>query len=185
MRRIERLVGLAVAAAIAVGLTWASNVRIAPAREGDAVLRLSWSARPERIETCRTQTPEELAKLPAHMRQTVVCEGGSAVYRLQVVRDGAVVLDELVHGGGLRHDRPLYVFREIPQRAGAALVTVRLERIDPPSATGSGAQGVSGPHSVSDLPRSLQFERPLIFGQGRVILVTYDPERRQFVAVEG
>jgi hypothetical protein len=185
MTRLDRVTGLAVALAMTVGMAWLSNARLAPERQGDALLRLSWSARPERVETCRTQTAEELAKLPAHMRQSVICEGGSAVYRLQVLRDGIMVLDELVHGGGLRHDRPLYIFREIPQHAGDAVITVRLERVDPAPGAGGSASASSGPHSISDLPRSLQFERRLHFGRDRVILVTYDPERREFVAAQG
>src|SRR5690606_24552456 len=56
---------------------------------GAAELRLSWSARPERIEVCRTLSAEELAARPVHMRREVECEGRSATYALQVAVDGS------------------------------------------------------------------------------------------------
>ena len=54
-----------------------------------SVLRLSWRARGERLESCRRATPEELAAVPAHMRQEVICEGARvAPYRLRIAVDG-------------------------------------------------------------------------------------------------
>ena len=58
----NRIIGVAAALAATAGIAWVSNVPISPKPQGDAVLRLSWSARPERIETCRAQTEEDLAK---------------------------------------------------------------------------------------------------------------------------
>ena len=78
-----------------------------------ARLRVAFSARPERIEKCRTLSADELANVPQHMRQAVVCEGKTASYRLEVRRDDSLVASALLHGGGLRHDRRLYVLREL------------------------------------------------------------------------
>lgn len=178
MSRIPRAAGLVLALVGAIGLSWASHAPLAVREDGKAALRLSWSARPERIESCRAQTEQELAKLPAHMRQPVICEGGSAVYRLEVRRDGRLLADDLVRGGGLRHDRPLYVFREIPQTPGSALITVRFDRTDPAPAPGQTVQLNSTANQVADLPRSLVLERRVQFGAGAVVLVTYDPEQR-------
>lgn len=180
MTRADRAIGLIVALVVTLAIAWVSNLSIAPPRSGDALLRLSWSARPERVETCRAQSPEALAKLPAHMRQDVICEGVSAEYRLEVLRNGAVLADETVRGGGIRHDRPVYVFREIPQAAGDAAITVRFSRTDAAPATTPSASG-----QIPDLPRSVTFERRLHFEAGAVILVTYDAERRQLVGVGG
>ena len=44
--------------------------------------------------------------------------------------EGPTVLQETVRGGGLRHDRPLYVYREFEVAPGAASYALRLTRID-------------------------------------------------------
>ena len=130
MTRRDRVAGIALAVAVMAGLVWASNAPMTTNRAPDARLRLAWSARPERIEKCRQQSEEELARLPAHMRQAVACEGTTAEYRLQVRIDGALVADRVVHGGGLRRDRRLYVFEEVVLPAAEATVDVRFDRVD-------------------------------------------------------
>ena len=105
-----------------------------------AILRLAWSARPERIERCRRQSEEELARRPAHMRQPVVCEGASAQYRLTVRDDGRLVAERVVHGGGLRQDRRLYVFLELPLNPGDRRIEVRFDRLDPEGADSGNPQ---------------------------------------------
>jgi hypothetical protein len=96
----------------------------------DARLRVAFSARPERIEKCRTLSADELANVPQHMRQAVVCEGTTASYRLEVRRDDSLVASALVRGGGLRHDRRLYVLRELTVPSGRSTIDVRLVRTD-------------------------------------------------------
>ena len=134
-----------------MGIAWASNVRVTPYASHDGVLRLAWTARPERVEDCRLQSEEALAKLPPHMRQALICEGTTASYRLEVRREGTVIVDQIVHGGGLRHDRPLYVFRDIPLPAGEAAITVRFVRIDSKTTAtpGEGAPAASSDRESS------------------------------------
>ena len=132
------------------GLVWASNAPMTTNPSPDARLRLAWSARPERIEKCRQQSEEELARLPAHMRQAVACEGTTAEYRLQVRIDGALVADRVVHGGGLRRDRRLYVLEEVVLPAAEAAVDVRFDRVDPSepgAAAASATRARPTPHS--------------------------------------
>jgi hypothetical protein len=185
MTRLHHAIGLAVAVAATIGIAWASNVRLTPHGRGEATLRLAWSARAERVEECRQQSEEELARLPVHMRQPLVCEGVSARYALEVRRNEVVIVSQEIQGGGLRHDRPLYVFHDLPQPAGDAAITVRFARVD----TGTTAAAFSNSPDregrlASDVPRSLLLDRRLNFRRGRVILVTYDPGRRELVAVE-
>ena len=119
MTRRDRIAGIALAVAVMAGLVWASNAPMATNRDPEARLRLAWSARPERIEKCRQQSEEELARLPAHMRLPVACEGATAEYRLQVRIDGELVADRLVHGGGLRRTPALRTERSccpLPRR---------------------------------------------------------------------
>lgn len=124
------LAGAAVGAAVLVGIAWASIAPLRVARGDAAIMRISLGARPERIEVCRRQTDEELAKLAPQMRQRVVCEGTTARYRLDVRRNGELLHSQVVRGGGLRNDRPLYVSHDLPVPAGPARFAVRLARVD-------------------------------------------------------
>ncbi|MCC6244228.1 MAG: hypothetical protein IT353_15400 [Gemmatimonadaceae bacterium] len=94
----------------------------------DARLRLSWSARPERIEVCRTLSDEELAKLAEHMRQRVACEGVFASYTLRIDVDDQTIDESVIRGAGLRNDRPLYLLRDYPVPPGQHRFRVSLTR---------------------------------------------------------
>jgi hypothetical protein len=209
---LDRVVGGVIGLAAAAGIGWASNFPMTPHASPDAVLRLAWTARPERVEDCRPQSDEALAKLPAHMRQSVICEGTTASYRLEVRREGALVAEQTVRGGGLHHDRPLYVFREIPMRAGETAISVKFMRIDNPTAKhDEPTDGAAGKPSHRDdrhdgksmdperrrredeervlqrgeaVPASMSIEKTFHFVAREVILVTYDAERRKLVALD-
>lgn len=127
---LRSLAVTALTAAVLLALAWGSIAPLRVARGDGAILRISLGARPERIEVCRRQTDEELARLAPQMRQSVVCEGTTARYRLEVRRNGELLHAQVVRGGGLRNDRPLYVSRDLPVPAGQASFTVRLARID-------------------------------------------------------
>ncbi len=114
----------------ALALTLVSDAPFRVNALPDARLRVAFSARPERIETCRRPSADELASLPAHMRQGVVCEGTTASYRLEVRRDDSLVASALLRGGGLRHDRRLYALRELTVPSGRSTIDVRLVRVD-------------------------------------------------------
>lgn len=191
MNLIERALGVALAVSLLAGIVWASNAPLTMHRSDAGRLRLAWSARPERIEKCRQATGEEVARLPQHMRQQVVCEGTTAEYRLQVRVDDALVVDRTVHGGGLRRDRRVYVFEELPLVARASTtIDVRLDRIDG-SASGTdqappGANVRAGQASallLESLPPHLAIARRLDVLPREVVLVTYDRERRELTIV--
>jgi hypothetical protein len=200
-----RAAGAALAAGGVLALAWASTAPLAASRAPDALVRLSWGARPERIERCVTQSDEELTKLLPQMRQRVVCEGTTATYRLEVRRDGALVASGVVRSGGLRHDRELYVFREIPVPAGRSTLMVRFARLDSVPAeldqrsnrpdSGDTLRGVIGPDRArreaderrrlreEAVPSTLVLDTTVTLGAREVLLVTYDPDGRQLRAV--
>jgi len=161
---------------VAVGATvLLAALSRAPQPVGDGhggLLRLSWSGQPERVEVCRTMPDEELAALPQHMRQPVVCEGRAADYHLVVTVDGAVVTDEPVTGGGLRHDRPVYLYREFPLSPGAHALTVRFALAD----TAAPAPARAAPGRLDALPRVLTLDTAITLRPRTVALVTYDAE---------
>jgi len=208
MTRVDRALGAIAAVTAGAAIVWASNVPLTPHAASGAVLRLSWRSRPELIETCRPQSEEALEKLPAHMRQALVCDGITASYRLEVRRTGIIVADQIVRGGGLRHDRPLYVFREIPMPLGDSSISVRFTRVEvrssdvdssdllgPPA---GGADAPDGSRAMSadsrrredenrrrqraeTVPAALSLDADFHFTRGTVILVTYDPEGRRLL----
>lgn len=125
-----RIAGAGVGLLALAGIVAGSHGRLTGVRGDDAIVRVAWSARPERVETCRRLTEDELAKQPAHMRTRVACEGTTARYRLEISRDDVMLDTATVRGGGLRHDREVYVSREIPVPPGSGRIAVRFIRID-------------------------------------------------------
>lgn len=158
----------------------ASSARLDTDAPSTGVLRLTWSARPERIETCREQSPAEQAQLPAHMRQPRVCEGTSASYRLEVVYNGSVIDSRILRGGGLRRDRRMYVLRDLPVPSGPADLAVRVNRIEDPSPESDAAP----PGSAAFVPAQPLLRARLHVAPREVVLVTYDEERRALRAVQ-
>ncbi len=165
---------------------------------GTALLRLSWSARPERIETCRTLSAEELEREEEHMRQRVECEGTFASYTLRVEADQRVMSESVVRGAGLRHDRPIYVLRELPVAGGAHRVRISFARRERPRdrSAAESTQGRSEPDTGifagraereevertrrrrAAIPSLLVLDTTLVFAPDRVVLITLDAERR-------
>src|SRR4029079_17327111 len=106
----------------------------------------------------------------AHMRQSMSCVGTSATYLLEVRWNDRLIVHQTVRGGGLRHDRPLYLFRNIELPPGDAAIRVAFQRVEPltPNARA---------HEEA-IPSSLSLEQHLHLESRKVVLVTYDPERR-------
>lgn len=151
----------------------------APQRTGadeSGVLRLSWAGRPDRIEVCRAVSESELANLPRHMRQPVICEGRSAEYRLQVLRDGDTLAAEPVWGGGVRHDRPIYLYREFPLAPGTHRLRVSFTRTDSASTADTARRG-----RLDQLPVMLALDTAVIVRARAVLLVTFDPASERLV----
>ena len=200
-----RLMGAVVAISSVVVIVAGSHIPMSAFSTPDAMIRISWSARPERIETCVRISPEELAKTPVHMRREVVCEGTTARYRLEVERDGVLVDSITVRGGGLRHDREVYVSREIVVPAARSRITVRFMRVDSTMATervdslamptrdSTGALAVRAVREQEErsrriaeaIPPALALDTVVTLTSRAVILVTYDPLVRRLIVKAG
>lgn len=178
---------------LALGLAALSRGDWRAHRGEEAVLRLTWSVRPERIETCRRVSEAEQAERPEHMRQAVVCDGAAATYRLQVWRDEALLEDQVLRGGGLRSDRPIYVLRDFPVPPGSYRLRVALRRVESVATdtTGSGADsGLSLDRGVREaeerqrrrleaIPAELSLDERVALAAREVVLVVWDPEARR------
>ncbi len=170
-----------------------------PLHPGDsAQLRLSWSARPERIEVCRTLSSEELARVEEHMRQRVQCDGRFATYSLKVEVDGRRVGDAVVRGAGLRHDRSMYLLRDFDVSSGLHRVRVTFKRREhtdddaaafTPVISAAGDTGIFGDRAEREateharraraaIPKRLMLDTVLTLAPRGVTIVTFNQERR-------
>lgn len=198
----RRITGLALAALAAVGLAAASRAPWRAHPDPAGLVRVSLGARPERIESCRTLTPEELADIPSHMRQEVVCEGTAARYRLVVELGGRTVASQVLSGGGARQDRPVHALLEFPLPAGRHHLSVRWDRADslpsgataPKEPAGPREPGLSRERGEREseerdrrrreaVPARMALDTVVEVAARRVILVTYDPVERRLLAI--
>jgi len=189
-----RVLGAALAGVAALALAAASAVPLRVHPTSDAMLRVAFSARPERIETCRTLGAEELAEVPQHMRQSEVCEGATARYRLDVRRADTLLASAELRGGGLRHDRRLFVLHELRVPSGRSTIEVRLSRLDSIAAPvdtapvalddRSGREtGERRRRMADEVPASLVLRETVTLAPREVLLVTYDQDARRLRAV--
>lgn len=194
----RRVAGMVAAAGALVLLRAGSLTPLRTAPDDAAMLRLSWSARPERIEQCRRLSDAELAERPQHMRLRWECEGRFARYLLSVSVDGRQLAADTVRGGGLRNDRPIHLFREYAVAPGKRRVTVSLRRIDaevrPDSAADATTAAGTGAadretreaqerrvRRAEALPALSSIDSTLTVAAQRVVLVTYSSAGRGFV----
>lgn len=142
-----------------------------PASSGseNGLLRLSVRLVGQNEKTCREPTPEETAKLPRHMRTAEVCTYRALSYRLKLRIDGEESLDEPVHPGGFKGDRPLYVSREFELSPGPHEIKFSMEPVDP-----GGSSAVR-----------LGLDRTVDFHPGRVVLIHSSPDERSVILKEG
>lgn len=206
---LERVGGVAIAGSAAFAIAWASVAPMRLYESPDAVVRVSLGARPERIEACREVSDEELETLQPQMRQRVVCEGTTARYRLEVRRNGALLASQEVRGGGLRHDRQLYVYRELTVPSGQSSLDVRFVRLDSvPAPRAEEREAEREEHGLDNraqrgvvpgrarreaeesrrgraeaVPAVLHLGIDVTLSPREVVLVTYDADERRLVAV--
>jgi hypothetical protein len=178
---------------MALGLAALSRGSWQAHRGDEGVLRLTWSIRPERIESCRRVSAAEQADRPAHMREAVACEGASATYRLRVWRNDTLLDDEVLQGGGFRNDRPIYVLRDYPAPPGMYRLRVEMRRVESVTRDTTGAApdtGMSLDRGVREaeerqrrrleaVPASLLLDETVTVAARDVVLVTWDAETRR------
>ena len=184
-----RMIGVLVAFAALLGMSFASSAPMRVGDRDDAFIRLSIAARPERIESCRTVSDEELARVAPQMRQRVICEGTTARYQLLVHRNDELLLSQVLRGGGLRHDRRMYVLRDIRVPPGPSTVRASIVRIDTVAATIDSSRASDDPEQArrqrgreAAIPAEVRVEVLADIGSGEVLLIMYEPEQRGLVA---
>lgn len=191
-----RALAVAFSGVILAAIAWLSAAPVPLSGAESARLRLSWSARPERIEKCRVLSDEELAKLGEHMRLRTECEGQFATYALRVDVDGSRIHESIVRGAGIRNDRPIYLLEDFYVDAGRHRLHVSFSRRETVEDDDDDDSGVERAHADTGLsigravreeverarrvraaiPPRLELDTALTFAPGRVIVVTLDPK---------
>lgn len=174
---MSRLLRIAAAAGALVGVLalvrGGSFLSYVAVEQTEGIVRLAWRARGEHVRECRHRTPEELAKLPPHMRQEEVCEGRVLPYRLVVALDGTERVNREVRGAGAREDRPLYVTEDLAVAPGPHRVSVRF--------TLEGAPAAAAPSDAISTPSRLTLDTTVTLAERRVLLVTYDEDLKKLM----
>lgn len=93
-----------------------------------ALLRLDWRLRGEEAGDCLRPRQEDLERLPLHMRNPDACLGALPPYHLRLWVDDALVVDDVVRGGGAREDRPLTVYRAVQLQPGTRRIRAEFVR---------------------------------------------------------
>ncbi len=135
----------------------------------EAYLRLALRTTEARVEICRDRTPEELATLPAHMRQPRICDRHAISYHLHVRLNGQTVLDEILEPRGARSDRPLVFDRQIAVAPGEADLAISFAP-DESAARGASAELAA---ALAGAKRH-RLERRIQLAAGRIILARLD-----------
>ncbi|HJS42526.1 MAG TPA: hypothetical protein VJ755_03575 [Gemmatimonadales bacterium] len=178
-----RALGLAVAAVGAGAVARLSAVSGDGASPDQGLIRLSWRALGEQVRVCRRLAPEELAKLPAHMRQEEVCTRHILPSHLRVWIDSGLVLDDTVRAGGAREDRPLFVFVELPIARGRHRIDVAFERLAGGEPYRESEEDPE--HETRETPPVLVLHDTIRIESREIVLITYDDEERKLRRVSG
>jgi hypothetical protein len=120
------------------------------------------------------------------MRQRRACEGRNGLYRLRLEVDGTRALEEPAQGSAARQRRPILVFHELRLRPGVHHIRVELTR-DRTAGEDDDQTGRDRDHArqETELPASLELSIRVALEPRSVMLVTYDPDRRNLVARSG
>lgn len=198
MRPVAALPAAALTGVVLLAIAWGSAVELPHHGEGVAQLRLSWSARPERVETCRAVSEEEQARLAPHMRRSVECEGEPASYLLVVVVDDDSLEHKVIRGGGMRNDRPIHLLQNYQVVPGQHRVVVSMTRreaavdatpLEEASAIVRSDTGLfagraeresieRSRRNSSAIPEALVLDTTITFVPARIALVTFDADSR-------
>lgn len=123
--------GLAAAVSL-VGLYFLTTLSAVPFEHtvGHATLRLAVRLPGQVRQICRQRQAQELAALPAHMRNAQECTRRAQDYALKVSVDDKIRFEKTLTAGGARGDKPLAVEEDFDLSAGSHHVRVEFHPLE-------------------------------------------------------
>lgn len=97
-----------------------------PLAADQALVKLSFSHTGKPVSDCRSQSPEELAKLPPNMRAPVRCPRERSPIVVELDVDGRPAFRHVARPSGLSKDGAASVYHRLALPAGTHRLTVRL-----------------------------------------------------------
>ena len=173
--------------ALLAGLSALSRVPFGTSETELAELRLSWRVRAEPDLICRGRTAEELARLPAHMREEEVCERHVLPYRLRLTVNDTTLDDRLFGGRSARTERRLDVHERFTIPPGRHAVRLEFAREGGGEVGSPEAHNRAGESPTHLLPQTapirLTLDTTITVGKGEVLVVTYDDHTGRLVVI--
>lgn len=155
------LAAAAASAALLAGTAWLSQLP-AGATPAHGAVRLAWRLPGQSWLDCRPLPPEEVARMPVHMRHSQDCRTVYLRYRLRAWVDGEALVDRPVSPLGARGDRPLFVNQDLRVAPGAHRLRVEFSPVDDPKGAGV----------------TLVFDDSVVVAAGRALLVSHDADAK-------
>ncbi|MCG8468354.1 MAG: hypothetical protein MJB57_09125 [Gemmatimonadetes bacterium] len=165
--------GLALAVLLLAGIAGLSRVPYAAEPDDRALLRLSWRYQAPADADCRRPTAEELAQLPAHMRNPDACVRTPTPFRVTARVGERWVVDDTLRAAGARQDRPVFVYVDVPVTSGWHALEVGFTSLAPETGgmtAGAPAVALSWADTVRIEPHE-------------IVLIEYDRASRSLVRV--
>ncbi len=125
----------------------------------EGLLRLSFLAPGKPRFECRQRTPEELAKLPPHLRSPTDCPRERSPVRVRVELDGVAVIENAFPPAGLSKDGAASGYRRLPVPAGSHELRVQVN--DDARASGY----------------TYEKDERVAIAPGQILLIDFNPER--------
>lgn len=138
-------------------------IKADPAFASSSWLRLSIRLVGQNEKTCEEPSAEKLAATPQHMRALELCTFRAISYQLKLKIDGNELLNQVVHPGGFKQDKPIYVSHELKLSAETHDIEFSFEPID----------------SKSSSLVSLNLNEKIDFKSNEVVLLYYSPNEKQ------
>ncbi len=164
-RRFLQMLAALLFLAIPAGLIFVfSDYPYAAHSREDALLKFTFKHAGKPVAECRERTPEELARLPAHMRKVIECDRTRHPVEIEILLDGERLIAKTYPPTGLRMDGASSAYETFPLTPGSHRISIGMRD--------------SGRQEDFDY----RYEHALTFEAGRVVVLDFDEREKRFVA---
>lgn len=139
-----------------LSIAFLSGIQLGDSQHEVSHLRISFRLSGQKKEMCRKHSPEELHKIPVHMRTPEICERILLSYLLNINIDGQEIMQKKISPPGARGDRPLIVNEEMTLPTTTHNIQLSFQPIE------------------SDTGKRMYLNQDVKFTPSRVVLITLE-----------